>query len=359
MRPLLPRPWGRRAFSNLPTVHLHIVGRGSPNLDKNRHRLAALALIGLILSTLSTGIWSDAIDIFNRGYQAHTQGKLHEAIKYYNLAIQWQGIPDNRLSYVHHYLGMAQYQLQDYASAIDNFNRAISLNEDIGITYLKRGNAHSQTGDFKSAVEDYTNSFEYAKNQPGKTGAESLHNRGFAWYGLGEYVKAIEDYNRALEIDPKLPDTFYNRSLAWLALGEYSKAITDCDRALRIRPEDDDIYKTRANAWFKLEQYGNAVEDYSSAIKLDPANSGYYLNRGIVFFHQDQFELAINDYNSALTLTPEDAKIKQYLEKALAAMETKPEQESGSGQNDPDPSVAKPEIATTVETGSDEEAVRK
>ena len=53
------------------------------------------------------------------------------------------------------------------------------------------------------------------------------HNLGNDYYKISEFGKAIENYNKALELKPDLSETYFNRALAHLRMQEYPKAIDD------------------------------------------------------------------------------------------------------------------------------------
>ncbi len=57
---------------------------------------------------------------------------------------------------------------------------------------------------------------------------------------MGQYARSIEDYNRALELDPKLANAYVNRGIAHAQLGEREKAIADYEKALALDPKIDD-----------------------------------------------------------------------------------------------------------------------
>src|SRR5262245_21320141 len=57
--------------------------------------------------------------------------------------------------------------------------------------------------------------------------AEALTRRGNARIQSGEYALAIEDFNKALELDPNSADAYHGRGLAHLHLGEQDRAIAD------------------------------------------------------------------------------------------------------------------------------------
>ena len=61
--------------------------------------------------------------------------------------------------------------------------------------------------------------------------AETYYNRGIAYYGKGEYDRAILDYNEALEINPRYAEAYYNRAVSYYYKREYDKAWEDVHKA--------------------------------------------------------------------------------------------------------------------------------
>ena len=57
---------------------------------------------------------------------------------------------------------------------------------------------------------------------------------------LGRYEDALQDYDRALEIDPNLANGYINRGSAYSHLGQYEKAIADYEKGLELDPEIDE-----------------------------------------------------------------------------------------------------------------------
>jgi len=67
--------------------------------------------------------------------------------------------------------------------------------------------------------------------------AWAYHGRGTAWMYKGAMRPAIVDYNRAIELDPKMAWSYLNRGLIWVFLGDETKAQKDFDECLRLKPE--------------------------------------------------------------------------------------------------------------------------
>jgi len=76
----------------------------------------------------------------------------------------------------------------------------------------------ANSGDYQGAIEDYNKAIEINPNK-----AEAYVNRAFAKGELGDFRGAIEDCNKAIELNPKYAEAFYNRGFAKGELG-YSKA---------------------------------------------------------------------------------------------------------------------------------------
>lgn len=97
--------------------------------------------------------------------------------------------------------GVSDLNLNRPESALDNFNRAISIDSTKADGFLGRANALST---------------------------------------LKRFEEALPDYNRAIEIDPTLANAFVNRGSAHSQLGQYEKAIADFEKGLELDPEIDD-----------------------------------------------------------------------------------------------------------------------
>ncbi len=87
--------------------------------------------------------------------------------------------------------------------------------------------------------EEALQDFEKAiKIDPGR--AEGYLGKANALNMLGRYREAIECYNQAISIDPTLANAYVNRAIAYSHLGEYKKAIKDYEKGLELDPKIDD-----------------------------------------------------------------------------------------------------------------------
>ncbi len=55
-------------------------------------------------------------------------------------------------------------------------------------------------------------------------GADAYYNRGIAYHKKGQYNRAIQDYDKAIEINPQYADAYNNRGVVYLMkLGDGDK----------------------------------------------------------------------------------------------------------------------------------------
>ena len=67
-------------------------------------------------------------------------------------------------------------------------------------------------------MEDYDKAIELDPND-----AEAYNNRGNSYRDLGQYQRAIEDYDKAIELDPNDAEAPTHRQRALRALDESAK----------------------------------------------------------------------------------------------------------------------------------------
>jgi tetratricopeptide (TPR) repeat protein len=165
--------------------------------------------------------------------------------------------------------------------------------------FLRAGDKYNKK-DFQGAIEDYDRAIQVEPNY-----AIAYNNRGNVRFELGDKPRAIEDYNRAIQLDPNLAMSYYNRGNARAALGDKPGAIEDYNRAIQLDPNYAIAYNNRGLARSDLGDKPGAIEDYNRAIQLDPNLAIAYNNRGLARAALGDKPRAIEDYNQAIQLDPD------------------------------------------------------
>ena len=86
----------------------------------------------------------------------------------------------------------------------------------------------------------------------------------------GKPEKALEDFNRAIKIDPKIAAGYLGRANTLNVMGRYEESIEDYDRTIEINPKLANAFVNRGSAYSHLGQYEKAIADYEKGLELDP-----------------------------------------------------------------------------------------
>jgi tetratricopeptide (TPR) repeat protein len=90
------------------------------------------------------------------------------------------------------------------------------------------GNLYGNPDEYWAAIENYTRAVELDPAY-----AEVYYSRGVLyWREIGNHYRAIEDLTRVIEIDPSRAEAYFNRAMAYRARHEIECASADLERYL-------------------------------------------------------------------------------------------------------------------------------
>jgi tetratricopeptide (TPR) repeat protein len=139
-------------------------------------------------------------------------------------------------------------------------------------------------------------------------------HRGQMLINLSEPTKALDDANRATQLDGQLPDGLVARG-AWNRLfGDQETALKDLDRALAINGDYLEGLIVRALVYSNLGRKEEAKRDNDHAVaRLNeallgrPEDARLYRLRGLMRVNNQEFDAGIADYDHAIKLDQDDA----------------------------------------------------
>ncbi len=134
---------------------------------------------------------------------------------------------------------------------------------------------------------------------------EAYYERGFSFLERGEYEAAIRDFDRAIELKADYAQAFRDRGVAWELRGEIAKALRDAEAALRIRPDLPGALSSRGHAKQLLGDVEGAIRDYDRALAIQPHHSEALCNRGSALAQRGDMESAMRDFEHALQIKPD------------------------------------------------------
>lgn len=124
--------------------------------------------------------------------------------------------------------------------------------------------------------------------------------KGNEFNEAGQYSEAVEEYKKALELDPDNVDVMVNLGVTYYQQGQFDVAIETYTGAIAISPDDADIHSNLAAAY--VQQYDPegttdtlslALEQYRKAIELAPDLAEAHYGLGMVYYLLGQTEKAV------------------------------------------------------------------
>ena len=138
--------------------------------------------------------------------------------------------------------------------------------------------------------------------------------RGEMYMQMGNYQKALNDFNSSVEMDGMNAVAFYDRALLNMRLENYDAALNDINNALAaqsMKPANAlsmrNLYAKRGQLNLWLKNWQGAVADYTNSLARaeGSVSSDVYAERAEAYIALGEYQNAINDYTSAIRVISE------------------------------------------------------
>ncbi|MCX6269392.1 MAG: tetratricopeptide repeat protein [Bacteroidetes bacterium] len=184
-----------------------------------------------------------------------------------------------------------------YVEALEYLNIAIQQERGAPELYFLRGYAKYGLDDFIGAEQDYSQSIELSPYL-----ADVFTNRAIVRSQLQNFKGSLEDFDKALEMDGSNGEIWFHRARTNLLLKKYYSCIVDCNKAIQLHCQGEGVYIIRASAEQEIKRYTEAIEDLDMARKINPQNGYVFSQRGLVWTEMNQSDSAIRDFSRAIAL---------------------------------------------------------
>jgi tetratricopeptide (TPR) repeat protein len=186
-----------------------------------------------------------------------------------------------------------------FFSAIESIPTNVTVVTNPTEAYFFRGLVYYYKNDYGRAVDDYDRAIQLKPDS-----VQAYVNRGVAHRYNGDPDHAIVDFDRAIQLKPDDAYAHLNRGVAYYDKGDRDRAITDFDKAIQLRPDYAEAYYNRGFIYDDEGAYDQAIADYDQAIRLKSDDADAYVNRGIAYYKKGDDDRAIADYDKAIQLSP-------------------------------------------------------
>jgi superkiller protein 3 len=118
----------------------------------------------------------------------------------------------------------------------------------------------------------------------------------------GRNKLALDECERALRLDPHLPEIYQFMGQVLLSLGENAKAIESFEKAIQLQPAFGEAYADLSQAYLRSGRYEDAAKLAKEAIKIDQVNPSAFYNIGLALMEMGDYANAFEAFSRAIKL---------------------------------------------------------
>ncbi|OGI23253.1 MAG: hypothetical protein A2255_06245 [Candidatus Melainabacteria bacterium RIFOXYA2_FULL_32_9] len=198
-------------------------------------------------------------------------------------------------------LGNIYFDINNNYEAIHSYEQVIKLNNNDIDVYFNLGLLYWQVREIEKARNSFENVIRINNND-----AEAYNHLGSIYYNeFKDAQKAIECFNRVIEINPGYADGYFNLALAYNSINEKDNSIKSYQKAVEINPEHFQAYLNLGILLIEKDRIEESIVCFERVIQLKPDYPEAYYNLGNSLQEKGEFEKAQFYYQKAAEVKPD------------------------------------------------------
>jgi Flp pilus assembly protein TadD len=145
---------------------------------------------------------------------------------------------------------------------------------------------------------------EAEKDRPFSSEILTHFNLGVQLYNQKEFLKAIQAYQKVIELDSTYVEAYNNLGIAYQAIGDVDRAFGAYQKSIEINPQYEKGYNNLGILLYLKGRNEEAIEAFQKALAINSANIESHINLGVLFKKQEQWNKAVESYQKALHINP-------------------------------------------------------
>jgi len=299
--------WIEKAY-NLDPSYAYLFGVYSYHVKKDYHTALdafdktleqgtadeyTLQNISIIMSEL--GNWEKVIEINKKRLDIDPNNYY----PYWNIALGYYNLYDFKNAIIFYnkskqYLAMEEYPRTDYSIAdcymqLGNFSEAIDFLQNIHsddnklmkLVYGHLAIAYARMGGDEKTIE-VTQMHMEIEDAPAEL--SRLYTRvAYSYQALGNFIKAKDNYEKAIEQDPNYWNAHNNYAYFYLDQGDLKTAEDIFKANIQRVPNNPWVYHSMGEFYQRTGEYDKAIDYYDSSIERDSTYAIAYYNLGQIY----------------------------------------------------------------------------
>ncbi len=196
--------------------------------------------------------------------------------------------------------GLLLSSIKEFDAAIQDFDNALKVKaSDSAKVFLlvNRGSAKAATRDFEGAYDDFLKAYKIDTLNIG-----TLNNLAVVCDETGRGNETLKYLYKVVDINPKFVGSYCNIGFKYQGMDNHNKAIEFFDKALQIEKNQPLALNNRGFSKYKLGDLKGALSDVNKSILYYPSNSFAYKNRALIYLAMQEVTKACEDLHAAIKM---------------------------------------------------------
>ena len=117
-------------------------------------------------------------------------------------------------------------------------------------------------------------------------------------------AEAIKAVNKALQLDPDLPDAHASRGFVLTHTGSLAEGMRSLQKAVELNPGHASAYNLLGRALYSYERFPESLAAIDKSLSLDPLSMMVYTGAGDAYYFAREYEKSVVHYRMSIELDP-------------------------------------------------------
>ncbi|MBL4711807.1 MAG: tetratricopeptide repeat protein [Gammaproteobacteria bacterium] len=214
--------------------------------------------------------------------------------------------------YIYNEAGDIRMIDKQYNSANDYFSKSLEFG-DYHATLFKRGKNNNRREEYADSLRDLNSAIDMNFEKP-----LYYYWRARTLISLNEFDKAMNDIQASIQLDPYykysqntrkwLAAKFHNEAYTLRESQNNESAVDNYTKAIRLDPKNGDLYQGRARAHIQERDLSSALADMKKAIDVDPDNYHHYALIDYILIKNNDYDQTIKYWKQYIKRHPDDGR---------------------------------------------------
>lgn len=220
--------------------------------------------------------------------------------------------------------GKVYLSQENYEKAIEQLQLAIRNNPSDWQPHMWLGMAYADTDALEMAHDEFFTALDLARSDSDKEAVENAithywliyDKQGETYNQATKYADAIDQFEKALIIDPRKPDAYINLGYALHMSMQYDRAVEVFERAREYDPENEvlienlvSVYETKGGNLAAMGDIEQALQYFEKIEVIAPEQPDLMYNIALMHYQMKNYRDALRYYGKQLEVDPEDEDV--------------------------------------------------